>query len=283
MNNNILLKNLFEDSKNIIKYIKKLFNTIKLSNNEIKILYPYIYNKFKIIFSKIKNKDKDNQFKNEFKNEFKNVLERILNKYHLESIDKKKIKLKGGLQILLDNKEIIDYIMINNQKIIKNNNNNINKIKLFFNNIINYLDTETNVNKDIKNKSNDKNIIIYFNYLINKEDNNNIVENLFNKLFFNHINKKYAINKNEINIELLIQNIEKIPVNLYILLKIIKELIYLIYKNEINDYEKKIILLIIILYILNLKLKYNSNQNNNTFELFITFFFIHLINSLLFL
>ena len=277
MNDKILTK-LFENSKIIANYIKNDFD-IKLSSKDKEILFPFIYKKLKLIFKKIVNKDKT----------LINICNTILNKYNI--YDKKEVKkstdkMYGGLELLLDNDEIINYIKINNKKIVKEENNTLNnKIKLYFENILEYLRKKNSYENNIpKNSTIDKNIIIYFNYLLNKEKlndekytENNKISKLYNKLFLTYLDTCF-IDKNNIDINRIILNIDKLPKNIYILIKIINELILINKLIKIKKYNKIILFIIIIYIISNINLKYE-----NLFEFFITFFLIYLINLLIFI
>ena len=277
MNDKILTK-LFENSKIIANYIKNDFD-IKLSSKDKEILFPFIYKKLKLIFKKIVNKDKT----------LINICNTILNKYNI--YDKKEVKkstdkMYGGLELLLDNDEIINYIKINNKKIVKEENNTLNnKIKLYFENILEYLRKKNSYENNIpKNSTIDKNIIIYFNYLLNKEKlndekytENNKISKLYNKLFLSYLDTCF-IDKNNIDINRIILNIDKLPKNIYILIKIINELILINKLIKIKKYNKIILFIIIIYIISNINLKYE-----NLFEFFITFFLIYLINLLIFI
>jgi hypothetical protein len=280
MNNKILTK-LFENSKIIANYIKNDFD-IKLSSKDKEILFPFIYNKLKLIFKKIVNKDKT----------LINICNTILKKYNIydeKEVKKSTDKMSGGLELLLDNDEIINYIKIDNKKIVKEENNTLdNKIKLYFENILEYI-RKKNIfeNKIPKNSTIDKNIIIYFNYLLNKEQLNNeknikiktekkIISKLYDKLFLTYLDS-YFINKNSIDINRIIINIDKLPKNIYILIKIINELILINKLIKTKKYNKIILFIIIICIISNICLKYK-----NLFDFFITFFLIYLMNLLIF-
>jgi hypothetical protein len=222
-----------------------------------------------------------------------NICNTILKKYninHKNEVKKSTLKMSGGLELLLDNNEIINYIKINNKKIVKEENNTLdNKIKLYFENILEYL-RKKNIfeNKISKNSNIDKNIRIYFNYLLNKVQINDekknikiktekkIISKLYDKLFITYLDT-YFIDKNKIDINRIIININKLPKNIYILIKIINELILINKLIKTKKYSKIIVLIIIIYIISNICLKYQ-----NLFDFFITFFLIYLINLLIF-
>ena len=275
--NDKILTELFENSKIIANYIKNDFD-IKLSSKDKEILFPFIYKKLKVIFKKIMNKDKT----------LINICNTILKKYninHKKESKKSTDKMSGGLELLLDNDEIINYIKINKKKIVKEENNTSDKIKLYFENILEYLIKNKIFGNNIpKNSTIDKNIIIYFNYLLNKEKlndekytENNKISKLYNKLFFNYLDT-YFIDKNNIDINRIILNIDKLPKNIYILIKIINELILINKLIKTKKYNKIILFIIIIYIISNIHLKYQ-----NLFDFFITIFLIYLMNLLIFI
>lgn len=279
--NDKILTELFENSKIIANYIKNDFD-IKLSSKDKEILFPFIYNKLKLIFKKIMNKDKT----------LINICNTILKKYNIydkNEVKKSTVKMSGGLELLLNNNEIINYIKINNKKIVKEENNTLdNKIRLYFENILEYLRKKNIIENIIPKKPNiDKNIIIYFNYLLNKvqiNDEKNIkiktekktISKLYDKLFITYLDT-YFIDKNKIDINRIIINIDKLPKNIYNLIKIINELILINKLIKTKKYSKIILFIIIIYIISNICLKYQ-----NLFDFFITFFLIYLMNLLLF-
>lgn len=104
MNKNM---DIFKNSKSIINDLYLIFSDIKINAEEKKILYPFLQSKLKTIYKKIIKK----------KSIFKKVDDYfliLLNNY-IEKLNTSK-KQYGGLQLNVNERRLIDYIIFDEKK-----------------------------------------------------------------------------------------------------------------------------------------------------------------------
>lgn len=274
---------IFKNSKNIINNILLIFNDIKISVSDKKILYPYLETKLKNIYKKIIKKKKI----------FKKIDDHfiILLNNTIESLHTLK-KQHGGLKLNINDRRLIDYIIFN-----QNKNDNIYKnIIIFLKECIKEL-KEYDSNdylQDSKNKNIDNELLIYINTLLkiypyydennknNKNNKNNFLDfqyKYLNKLIINYL-KSYKIEK-YIDIERLIQSFLKISINSNYNPIIYLKLCVTFFSSKIvnsDKFIKKMIFLIIIIYgIILLEYYFTKINNKNSIFLFYLLIFYMII------
>ena len=240
-------------NKDIIHNFNLFFDNIKINKLEKNILYLFLIEKLRNIYNKIiKNKNlckKNSTIK--IDSNFFVLFNNYIANYEI-IYSKKQV---GGLNLILNNRILEDYITFNTEKTETN--------------IINFLLEKINYLKKIKNnkfsllkktKNIDSTLINYINTLLELDKINNENENK-NTFFINFESeyldkiiidyfKSYKKN-NSIDILRLINNINNIctnaKYNIYIYVKFLYQLFH-IKKLENNNFIKKMVFLTIIIY-----------------------------------
>jgi len=246
-------------NKDIIHNFNLFFNNVKLNKVEKNILYLFLVEKLRNIYNKtIKNKNlckKNSTIK--IDSNFFVLFNNYISNYEV-IYSKKQV---GGLNLILNNRILKDYITFNTEKTETS--------------IINFLLEKINYLKKIKNnkysllkktKNIDSTLINYINTLleldkINNENENENKNKNKNTFFINfeseyldkiiiYYFKSYKKN-NSIDILRLINNINNICINakynIYIYVKFLYQLFH-IKKLENNNFIKKMVFLTIIIY-----------------------------------
>jgi hypothetical protein len=263
-------KDIFINSKNILNYFRDIFEKYSLSKSDKSTLFLFLFEKLKNIYKIIyKNKDFLIKIGIPLDEHFFILFHNIFHK-----------KQKGGLKLLINNRDIYNYIIIK-----KDINEDINQqIIIFYKNICNLLiylskkeeiDLINNIITDLQNnKDIDKEFIIYFRLFLTK----NIYNNSKKKIINNYLTHTF-LNKNIANlIDIFGKLDKKVNNNLFLYFKFLLD----IFSNNILN--KKIFLMIIIYGIITLENSiikiFKQKNNNNMYIRFIIFYTIFYISIL---